>query len=340
VEIKTPYYPHTFHFLGAHGTLCFYFKTLGLNMFRFIPHPTQTEKPLSQWAAFISAKTKPEMVALATKSDFFYTDYSDKSDEYNFEYLSLLEIAAQEGALFHVTIYLETMNPSEDDVLKSFFRALEAQHTDVALLLLNYKKTSALVVTKNLMHNDAFATEDLYDYLSIITKSNHYNFRYTPKAAKGNVALIISAGLADPTLFYTLLGYPEIRAQLIDSGLAAFLSATLHTNGASKEAINLEIAFKLLDIPVVYEYADTRPFDFGSLVEKFDKKTMNTKDSISLVDSSLSLTSLSGMSSRTTPIPFFSRPPSVMGTLVSANSRATSVMHDPEDSDRPHTPYL
>ena len=309
-------------------------------MFHFASLPIQTENRLPRWSAFLSAETKAEIIALATKSDFFYIDYSNKGQEYNFEYLSLLEIASQEGARFHVTSYLDAMSPSEDDVLKSFFRALEAQHTDVALLLLNYKKTSDLVAKITLVHNDACSTEHLYNYISVLTKSNHYNFRYTTNAAKGNVALIISAGLADPTLFDTLLEYPKIRAQLTDSGLAAFLSATLDTDGTRKESINLEIAFKLLDITAVNQHANKRLFDFGPLLNNFKQQSMITKDSISPVDSSLSLTSLSGMSSRTTPVPFFSRPPSVLSTLHNADSRATSVMHDPEDSDRPNTPYL
>gem|GEM_PF-4970957 len=308
-------------------------------MFRLpsLSRPQKNEIP--QWLAFLSAATKREMMSFATPSSYLYDDYSTEGNEYNYESLSLLEIASYEGKLLHVKIYLADMNPSQEDVLKSFFRALEAQNSDVALLLLKHGNTSDLVATIKLIRtNDPCGTENQAHYLEKIKKSNHYVFRYNPHVIQGNIALILSAALPDPTLFQQLLTHHKIAEQLDDSGLAAFLSATLNADGSAKKDVNKEIIFNLLDIPAIYKYAHARSFDFGHLLN-LKRQYTRQEESICQTNSALSLTSLGGLSSRTTSVADFSRPPSVMGTLFGARSGVvTSVMSDPYDLDRPCTP--
>lgn len=160
------------------------------------------------------------------------------------------------------------------EILSGFFRALESNNSSIALYLLSIIPVNDIA---NHKINGGDATLDEYheDYLNKITKVQHYKFCFNRYAKGANVALVLAAAMPDSYVFTELLKIPKLKDQLSSSAKAAFLSATLSDDGSVKNDINQDVAFQLLDIPKVLDYAKEREFDFADLVNEFKihKKT-------------------------------------------------------------------
>lgn len=213
---------------------------------------------------FLCACTEEEIYnaivkAAPHKNDFFHHS--------QFQPLSLIEIAAKKGKVEHVRLLLD-MHTEYTDVLSSFFRALEKGHKEVAFLLLERIDVDHIAQI-NLLSDIPCIRK--HEYLNKIIRPAHYPLRYNMVPAKGNVALIIAAGLDTSALFHLLLDEPQFKAQLPHSALAMFLAATRTVDGLPKKNINMDIVFLLLKFQVVHQYASKRIFDFGALLSDFNE---------------------------------------------------------------------
>jgi hypothetical protein len=222
--------------------------------------------------AFLSAKTDAEILACAEDAQPYYASYPDDSNEGNYDVVTLLEIASEEGKSDHVRVLLESSETEYSAIFRSFYRALEQQQQGIALQLLDHLNVYDLAKIL-LVKSDPLFSERHDHYLNKISKAKHYVFGFNRHAVTGNIALIMAAALPDALLFNQLISYPELNNQLEYSGITAFLSATLNADGGVKASINTAIVFQLLAIPVVKLYAEFRLFDFETLLTGFKQHT-------------------------------------------------------------------
>jgi hypothetical protein len=221
---------------------------------------------------FLSAKTDAEILACAEDAQPYYASYPDDANEGNYEVVTLLEIASEQGKSDHVRVLLKSSETEYSAVLRSFYRALEQQQQGIALQLLDHLNVYHLAKVL-LVKSDPLFSERHGHYFKKISKTKHYVFGFNMQAVTGNIALIMAAALPDALLFNQLISYPELNHQLEYSGITAFLSATLNADGDVKASINTAIVFQLLAIPVVKRYAESRLFDFETLLTDFKQHT-------------------------------------------------------------------
>ena len=280
--------------------------------------------------AFLLAKTDREILARARDAAAYYASYPHGANEYNYEMVSLLEIAAEEGKYDHVRVLLDStvkdFNETEDhEIIRSFYRALESKQQQIALQLLNHIDIPDLAQIQ-LIKSNPLCSEFHGDYLAKISKTRHYTFCFNQYAVTGNIALIMAAALPDALMFNLLSSYPGLNNQLEASGIAAFLSATLDADGDVKKDINTEIAFQLLALPDVLLYALSQPHNFEALVNEFEKNFENGRSSTtsSLTTMESFSRASSGLDNRS-PMSIFSTPDLVDSNTSRASSRFSSL---------------
>lgn len=263
---------------------------------------------------FLDAETKDDILARAEDTAYIYASYPEGADECNYETLSILEIAAEEGKLEHVKALVEGDVVQYHEVFKSFFRALDAKQCEVALFLLDYINPHHVAKTQ-LVKSTPLQDEFHDNYLAKIAKTNHYLFRFNAAAVEGNIALIMAAGLPKADVFNRLLKNDALNNQLFSSGITALLSATLDVDCSIKKDINPDIVFQLLAIPHVANYAGKRRYDFGALLRIYAEWSRAKADTPKLSESFPSDVSLDGNEA--------SRSSSVATTRDGADSRAS-----------------
>ena len=292
--------------------------------------------------AFLFAKTDTGIRTGAAGAQPLYASYPKGSDEYNYDVVSLLEIATEVGKLAHVRVLLESQKTEYGRIVCSFYRALEQQQKSIALLLLDHLNVSDLAKLI-LKTSDPLSLFDEYqgNYLKKISKTKHYVFGFNNKAVTGNIALIMAAALPDASLFNLLLTYESLKRQLDDSGIAAFLVATLDDNGDVKAKINEDIAFQLLSLPHVLSYAASRPFDFEALLNEFRESVEN--DCALSASSVTTLENYSRSTSRmseASPVNLSAPPPSTTYHFRALNMNRTISLSPGGVRVNRHTPSL
>lgn len=228
----------------------------------------QTKKVPPALQAFLDAKTPEQIRKAVLDARSAYNYYPKGSNELNYERLTLVEIASLKGKLRHVKVLLDESNIDPESILRSFYRALEAGHEDIAWLLFNNMHVSQIENLKLEWRNPD--KKEMYPYyIRNICRTTHYPFRFNPVIRTGNVALVLAAKGGCSDLFEELL-YSGLSSQLHESALAAFIAAVIDDDGDVREDFNRNIVYTLLEIPRVLEYAKTRMFDFEDLLNDFE----------------------------------------------------------------------
>lgn len=197
----------------------------------------------------------------------------------NEENVSPLECTAMLGSAAHIRSLLNTNQRYSIGFLKgknekltyqkqaAFFRALEKGNIEVANFLLNYPEV--LYAAKHLTIKKP--SEDLktkYPFLNNMIKRISCQIFMNRIPQQGNLALILAAKSGDVGIFNRLLNTDEILDQLSATSLQAFISIarSIDSETADINSFNVDILFQLIDIPKVHAYAQSRTYDFETLL--------------------------------------------------------------------------